>query len=110
MKKPTATLTAFALLLSMTALSAGASTAMIKSNKGGIKVDARGINLADEQGQEILYSRLQRAAKQMCGSTSLQAVGSLQRAAANRQCVDETLTRAVESVGNSELTEFHKTS
>jgi len=64
MKKPTATLTAFALLLSMTALSAGSS---VRQNRCAVLP-------------------------------------------ACRQCVDETLTRAVESVGNSELTEFHKTS
>ena len=91
-------------------LSVGASGAMIKTEGETVKVDARGLNLTSEEGQEVLYSRLRNAAKQVCGATSVHKAGSVKRAQNNRSCFDETLTRAVDSVGNEGLVAVHKTS
>ena len=92
-------------------MAAGVNAAMIKSvEEATVKVDARGIDLNSERGQEMLYDRLQRAAKKVCGSTSVREVGSLKSAMDNQACFDETLSKAVESVGNRSLSRIHKTS
>ena len=58
----------------------GASAAMIKNDSDAVKVDARGLNLNSQQGQEVLYERLEVAAKQVCGETTVHRAGSLKRA------------------------------
>jgi UrcA family protein len=86
---------------------AGASAAGLKSNADAITVDARGLNLANEQGQEVLYTRLTRAAKQICGDTTVHGAGSLKQALENRSCFNETLSKAVESTGSKDLANMH---
>jgi len=90
--------------------SAGASAAGIKSNADAITVDARGLNLNNEHGQEVLYTRLTKAAKQVCGETTVHGAGSLKQAMENRTCYSDTLSKAVESVGNDGLNSIHKRS
>jgi UrcA family protein len=91
-------------------VSLGANAGYIKGIESAVKVDAEGLNLNSERGQEILYSRLQKAAKKICGSNSVVETGSLQRAMGNKSCYQETLTKAVESTGNQGLRQIHKTS
>ena len=104
MKKPGITSTLAAITLAATF---GANAALIKD---AVTVDARGLNLQSNEGQEVLYQRLTTAAEQICGATNLRKAGSLAQAIENRNCVKETLSKAVDSVGNEGLTEIHKTS
>ena len=92
------------------AVSLGINAAMIKSNDAVIKVNADGIDLRTERGQEILYRRLQNAAKKICGSSNITEVGSVARVLSNKSCYKETLTKAVESTGVPALKEIHETS
>ena len=95
--------------LALTA-SLGATAGSIKGIESAVKVNADGLNLSSDRGQEILYSRLQRAAKQICGSNSIIETGSLERAMDNKACFEETLSQAVESTGNHGIKQIHKTS
>jgi UrcA family protein len=83
---------------------------MIKNDSDAVKVDARGLNLNSQQGQEVLYERLEVAAKQVCGETTVHRAGSLKRAMDNRNCFEKVLSKAVDSVGNHGLVDLHKTS
>ena len=57
-----------------------ASAAMIKGAQGqSVSVDTAPYNLSSAAGQEMLYSKLQRAAEQVCGETDLRKAGSLRR-------------------------------
>ena len=91
--------------------SIGANAAMIKTNdNNAVKVDVRGLDLSSERGQEVLYHRLQNAAKQICGSSNVREVGSLGRALDNKSCYNETLSNSVETVGSEGLEKIHQTS
>lgn len=91
-------------------VSVGANATMIKSHDVVIKVETSGLDLNSERGQEILYRRLQSAAKEICGSTNIAITGSVARTLENRACYKETLSDAVESVGLPEFKALHQQS
>ena len=91
--------------------SISANAAMIKTNdNNSVKVDVRGLDLSSQRGQEVLYHRLQNAAKKICGSSSVREVGSLVRALDNKSCYNETLSNSVEALGSESLEQIHETS
>lgn len=65
-------------------------------------------NLDNTTDQEVLYLRLKDASRDMCGSSNIQATGSLERVRANDECYEGTLSAAVERLNNSEIKEFHE--
>ena len=71
------------------------------------------LNLENVEGVRVLYRRLQRASKKVCGAPSLKVAGSLpillQRGTTkeSRQCYRETLSKAVEKIDNEDLTHIH---
>jgi len=67
-------------------------------------------NLENTTDQEILYTKLQHASREICGSSNLQLTGSVERAMANDECYEGTLTAAVERLNNSEIKELHEQS
>ena len=89
---------------------AGANAAGLTSNADAITVDARGLDLTEAQGQEVLYARLTRAARLICGDTTVHGAGSLKQAQKNRSCVNDKLSRAVESAGSEGLQAMHNRS
>jgi UrcA family protein len=91
-------------------ISLGANAAMIKGQHDTVTVDAEGLDLRTNKGTEMLYSRLQDAARDICGTTSVHENGSLKRALENRACYNETLSQAVESVGSESLDRIHSSS
>ena len=68
------------------------------------------LNLENEEGVRVLYRRLQRASKEVCGVTSLKIAGSLpvslQRGTPKR-CYRETLSNAVDKIDSEDLTRIH---
>lgn len=65
-------------------------------------------NLDNTPDQEALYSRLKDVSREMCGSSNIQATGSLERVRANDECYEGTLGAAVERLNNSEIKELHE--
>ncbi len=65
------------------------------------------LNLESEQGVRVLYRRLQRTSKEVCGVTSLQIAGSLNFLSKTKQCYRETLSNAVDKIDNEDLTRIH---
>ena len=68
------------------------------------------LNLENEEGVRVLYQRLKRASKEVCGAKSLNIAGSLpvslQRGTPKR-CYRETLSNAVGKIDNADLTRIH---
>jgi len=65
------------------------------------------LNLENEQGVRVLYRRLQRASREVCGVTSLRIAGSLSALRKPQQCYRETLSNAVDDIDNGDLTRIH---
>ncbi len=71
------------------------------------------LNLENVEGVQVLYGRLQRASKKVCGATSLNIAGlipvSLQRGTTQetRECYRETLSKAVDKFDNDDLARIH---
>ena len=65
------------------------------------------LNLANEAGVQVLYGRLKRAARDVCGETSLQIIGSVSGTQKVRECYRDTLTKAVEEIDNDLLSRIH---
>lgn len=88
-----------------------ASAAMIKGAQGqSVSVDTAPYNLSSAAGQEMLYSKLQRAAEQVCGETDLRKAGSLEQALQARACIRDAVDGAVEDVNHAGLSSLHERS
>ena len=70
-------------------------------------VSTADLNLLDEQGVTVLYRRLQRASRNVCGSANIVTAGSLKQRQLNQQCYRETLKNAVQDFSNTKLTQLH---
>jgi len=65
------------------------------------------LNLKNEEGVRVLYRRLQRTSKEVCGVTSLHIRGSLHFLSKAQQCYRETLSNVVDKIDNEDLTRIH---
>jgi len=65
------------------------------------------LNLANEESVRVLYRRLQRASKEVCGVTPLRITGSVSDLRKPKQCYRETLSNAVDKIDNEDLTRIH---
>jgi UrcA family protein len=92
-KTLTTGLAALALTLSM-----GAGAANIKSNDGVVQIDVTDLNLTSHEGQQVLVSRVKRAAKSICGSQALRKAGSLYALTENKHCFNDAVDNALASV------------
>jgi len=72
-----------------------------------VKVSYADLNLQKSAGAEVLYRRLQNAAKQACDVRSLQVEGSLRNFAATRSCYRNSLDAAVAKVDNAKVSSIH---
>lgn len=53
------------------------------------------LNLESSEGQETMYYRLSRAARDVCGSTDYRQAGGARQAAKNQACYQEALSDAL---------------
>ncbi len=77
------------------------------TNERTTTVSTADLNLLDEQGVTELYRRLQRASRNVCGSTNIITAGTLKQRQLNQQCYRETLKDAVQNFSNTKLTQLH---
>ncbi len=72
------------------------------------RVSYADLNLESEEGVRVLYRRLKRASKEVCGITSPNSIlarSSLRRA--TQRCYQLTLSNAVDKSDNEDLTRIH---
>ncbi len=72
-----------------------------------VTVSYADLNLENEEGVRVLYRRLQRTSKEVCGVTSLRISGSLHFLSKAQQCYRETLSNVVDKIDNEDLTRIH---
>lgn len=84
-----------------------ASASVIHKTDSGVRITYEKTELASRRGQKGLYARLKSASRKICGWSNIRITGSVHNSAAKSQCYDETLTAAVERVGNPEITALH---
>ena len=65
------------------------------------------LNLANEESVRVLYRRLQRASKEVCGVTPLRITGSVSDLRKPKQCYRDALSNAVDKFDNEDLTRVH---
>ncbi len=69
-------------------------------------VSYAGLNLESDEGVRVLYRRLQRASRKVCGAPSGSAEAIL-AVHVIQLCYRETLSNAVDKIDNEDLTRVH---
>ncbi len=75
--------------------------------KATVSVSYADLNLENEEGVRVLYRRLKRASKEVCGVTSLRIAGSIGHLQGTKQCYRHALSNAVDKFDNEDLTRIH---
>jgi UrcA family protein len=84
------------------------SVAMIEENESDVvKVSYSSQELSNTEGRKALYQRLDKAARQACGSMQVSNAGSLHQAGKNQRCYKKAIERAVADIGDGALAELH---
>ncbi len=85
---------------------AGRSDTISYFEVGKASVSYADLNLENEEGVRVLYRRLKRASKEVCGapSGSLEAILAVHEI---RRCYLDTLSNAVDDIDNDDLTRIH---
>ncbi len=95
-------------------LSVSVATALALSGQAGaanrdatnsVVVKYGDLNLGTKTGVATLHSRLNRAAQQVCGPVDIRQLGLRERF---DQCVADAVSEAVRTVGNSNLSLYHR--
>ncbi len=90
-------------------VSASAAAALPSQfDDNAITVSFVDLNIQNTAGARVLYSRLQRATKSVCGLKSYRELGSLSRVLQAKQCYTETLDEAVAKIDSAALRQIHK--
>ena len=93
-----------AALLATAALAAPAQAGTPGLVTHTVKVEYSDLNLESPKGVERLYARLRSAAKKVCGESD---VRHLQGNRLQRDCMQQTMDRAVAQVGHAALAAEH---
>lgn len=72
------------------------------------KVAYADLNVQNRRGAEILYQRLQKASKRVCGVESIRTVRGAKIEADQRSCYRRTLNHAVAEVESDALDAIHE--
>ena len=93
----------FGLSLPLTALAASPS----HIDTAAVNVSFADLNIDNTAGAKILYVRLQRASKEVCGIGSHVDVRSLTETRKARECYEKALSTAVDRIDSDSLTDIH---
>ncbi|MFK7828997.1 MAG: UrcA family protein [Congregibacter sp.] len=70
-------------------------TAPAMAVKTQVIVNVADLNLSSPEGQKALYARISNAAEKACGPRDWRRAGSGYMASRNRECYDQSLSRAL---------------
>jgi UrcA family protein len=73
-----------------------------------VKVNYSDLNVQKKAGAKVLYRRLQRASKEVCGVEALRIAGSVRILTEMQICYRNSLTTAVAKVDSAALTKIHE--
>jgi UrcA family protein len=80
----------------------------VKTDDVSVTVPFGDLNLDNEKGAAVLYSRLQRAAMYVCGVESYTVVRSLSEHADASACYSTTLSASVDKIDSAALKQIHE--
>jgi len=86
---------------------AGMAAAPSHIDDAAVKVSYSDLNINNEAGAKVLYSRLQRASQEVCGVGSHNIVRSLTETRKAQACYEDALTSAIEKLDSELLTAIH---
>ena len=86
---------------------AGMAAAPSHIDNAAVKVSYSDLNINNEAGAKVLYSRLQSASQKVCGIGSHNIVRSLTETRKAQACYEEALTSAIEKLDSELLTVIH---
>ncbi len=89
-------------------LSAPAIASASNETELAVKVNYEDLNVQKEAGAKVLYGRLQRASKNVCGVESLKTAGSVRALQEMQSCYKSSLTTAVAKVDSAALSKIHE--
>ena len=72
------------------------------------KVPYADLNVDNKRGAEILYQRLQKASRRVCGVESIRTVRGAKIEADQRSCYRQTLNQAVAEIESDALDAVHE--
>ena len=72
-----------------------------------VKVSYADLDLQKTAGAQVLYRRLQNAARQACGAPSLRIQGTLREFSETKNCYRKSLDAAVAKVDNANVNSIH---
>ena len=94
-------------LIAITVVTAMTLPLLASASVPSISVVFDKANLKSSQGVKNVYTHMQDAARDLCGSANVRSAGSMNMARANAKCYEGTLTAAVERLDISEVTALH---
>jgi UrcA family protein len=68
-----------------------------------IRIEYARAQLATDDGLDMLYRKIKRAAAEICGPRGLREAGGLSNASRNRKCYEEAVGAAVSQVGSTRM-------
>jgi UrcA family protein len=99
------TVAAAAVFLALSGLSAIGTANIPELTIESERVSYADLNLNKSADAQTLYARLRRAAENVCGDLRRK---SLQEMVVERECKESALERAVNEVGNRQLSDIHR--
>jgi len=107
MSKFSKSLVASVIIVALGAPAIASATPQRGLENTAVKVSYADLNLQKAAGAEVLYRRLQIAARQACGVQSLTTTGSLRNFSETRSCYRDALSAAVAKIDNERVSEIH---
>ena len=86
----------------------GSNVGVTSTGLRTVTVSYSDIDMADAKAQKVLHRRLSRAAERVCGSSHIRDVGSLSRAAKNKECFEGAMSGALRHVSSAQLASIDK--
>ncbi len=93
--------------LAITVVSVMSLPLLASASTSNVSIAYYKTELAYAQGQARLYEKMKGASRKLCGSSNIQATGSLSRSVGNTKCYKGTLTAAVQRLDNDAITALH---
>jgi UrcA family protein len=95
------------LLIALTAVTLMMVSVFASASPREIAISYHRAELESVAGQQRLYERMKGATRQLCGSTNIRETGSVEQSKANAECIEGTLTAAVERLDHPAIKALH---
>ena len=99
---------ASAAIMALSAPAIASTSTEIELAGKAVKVNYADLNVQKDAGAQVLYRRLKKASKEVCGVEPLRIVGSVRILTEAQNCYRNSLATAVAKVDSAALTKIHE--